>query len=161
MINLKPIPNVMKPLSGRRIGLLSEWPEITYLAKLISDIFQSIDRGHDPRHGIWNEPICLVTLSAYICIYSKAEDYETENKLHIDTEYETVHRHQKRTRENGGSLDFNFISLPSPAVDKNWGLPMYRLLHSLPLENYAAYNWNLLWMAFSLNVSTFLCTVTG
>ena len=23
-------------------------------------------------------------------------------------------------RENGGSLDFNFISLPNPAVDENW-----------------------------------------
>ena len=32
--------------------------EITYLAKLISDNFQSVDRGHDPRHGIWNDPIC-------------------------------------------------------------------------------------------------------
>ena len=59
----------------------------------------------------------------------------------IDTKYEQ--------EKNGGSLDFNFISLPSPAVDKNWGLPTYRLLHSLPLENYAVYNWNLLWMAFS------------
>ena len=50
----------------------------------------------------------------------------------IDTKYEQ--------EKNGGSLDFNFISLPSPAVDKNWGLPTYRLLHSLPLENYAVYN---------------------
>ena len=25
-----------------------------------------------------------------------------------------------RVRENGGSLDFNFISLPNPAVDENW-----------------------------------------
>jgi len=56
--------------------------------KLISDNFQSADRGHDPRHRIWNDPMCLVKLSAFIIIYSKAEDYKTENKMHVDTEYE-------------------------------------------------------------------------
>ena len=30
-------------------------------------------------------------------------------------------------RENGGSLDLNFISLPKPAVDKNW-VDRYHLL---------------------------------
>ena len=39
---------------------VSVWPEILYLAKLIGDHFQSLDRGQDPRHGIWNDPICLV-----------------------------------------------------------------------------------------------------
>ena len=28
--------------------------------------------------------------------------------------------HRIRVRENGGSLDFNFISLLNPAVDENW-----------------------------------------
>ena len=32
--------------------------------------------------------MCLVKLSAFIIIYSKAEDYKTENKMHVDTEYE-------------------------------------------------------------------------
>ena len=34
--------------------------EITYPAKLISDNFWSGNRGHDPKHGIWNNPMCLV-----------------------------------------------------------------------------------------------------
>ena len=29
-------------------------------------------------------------------------------------------RHRIRMRENGGSLDFNFISLLNPVVDENW-----------------------------------------
>ena len=56
--------------------------------KLISDNFQSADRGHNPRHGIWNDPVCLVKLSVFILIYSKAEDYKTENKMHVDTKCE-------------------------------------------------------------------------
>ena len=46
-----------------------------------------------------------------------------------------VQRHRIRTRENGSSLNFNFILLPSPVVDVNWGLPAYYLLHSLSSEN--------------------------
>ena len=46
--------------------------KITYLGKLISNILQAIDRGHDdPRNGIWDDPICLVWLSAWddpICL---------------------------------------------------------------------------------------------
>ena len=54
----------------------------------------------------------MSSLSAYniIIIYSKAEDYETENKTCVDTRI--------RVRENGGSLDFN--SLLNSAVDENW-----------------------------------------
>ena len=127
--NLKPSPNDI--VSERRLGL-HIWPEIAYLAKLISDIFQSVNRGHDHRNRIWNKPICLVILSVYI-------------------------RHQIQTGENGGSLDFNFISLPSPAVDENWGLPAYCLLHSLSSKNNATYSWNVLWTANSLKVSFFSC----
>ena len=28
-----------------------------HFAELISDIFQSIDGGHNPRYGIWNHPV--------------------------------------------------------------------------------------------------------
>ena len=66
---------------------VSDWPEITYLAKLISGIFWSVDRRHDSRNRIWNEPMCLVLLSAYISVYIKVEDYETQNKMCVDTEY--------------------------------------------------------------------------
>ena len=34
--------------------------EITYPAKLISNNFQSVNRGHSPKDGIWNNPMCLV-----------------------------------------------------------------------------------------------------
>ena len=42
------------------ILLLLAWPEIAYLAKLISDNFWSFDRGQDSRQGFWNEPVRLV-----------------------------------------------------------------------------------------------------
>ena len=66
------------------------WPEIMYLAKLISDIFWSFNIGCDPRNRIWNEPVCLAILSEYISIYLKleSEDYKIENKMHVDTKYE-------------------------------------------------------------------------
>ena len=41
-------------------------------------------------------------------------------------------------RENGGSLDFNFISLLNPAVDENW-VCRHRLLQFF-LENVAVYD---------------------
>ena len=40
-------------------------------------------------------------------ICSKVVNNKAENKMHIDTEYE---------RENGSSLDTNFISSPSPVT---------------------------------------------
>ena len=63
-------------------------PVIAYLVKLISNIFRSVDRGHNHRNRIWNEAVYLVILSAYIRIYLKVEDYETKNKTCVDTKYE-------------------------------------------------------------------------
>ena len=40
--------------------IVSDWPEIAYFAKLISNIFRSVDREHDPRHDIWNNSVCLL-----------------------------------------------------------------------------------------------------
>jgi len=65
-------------------------------------------------------------------IYSKVEDYENRKQ--------NARKHRIRTRENGGSLDLNFTSLPNPTVDENWDLPTYVLLHSLSLKNDAAYD---------------------
>ena len=31
-----------------------------HFAERISDIFRSIDGGHDPRYGIWNQAACLL-----------------------------------------------------------------------------------------------------
>ena len=53
----------------------------------------------------------MLSLLASIRIYSNVKDYKTENKTLVDTEYE---------RENGISLDFNFVLLPNPAKDMNW-----------------------------------------
>ena len=44
-------------------------------------------------------------------LYSKVEDYETGEETCVDT---------VQMRENGGSLNFNFISIPNPAVAENW-----------------------------------------
>ena len=65
---------------------ISAWPEFSYFAHLIGNNFQSINRGHQPRHGILNNPICLVC--QHVSVYSNAEDYETENKMSSHTEYE-------------------------------------------------------------------------
>ena len=77
----------MKPYLKEDSLSVSDWPEIMYHAKLNSGIFWSVNRRHDSRNRIWNEPVCLVILSAYISIYLKVEDYETQNKMCIDTEY--------------------------------------------------------------------------
>ena len=66
---------------------LPDWPEITYHAKLISDNFQSANRGHDPKHGTRNNPMCLVYLSVCIIIYSNVVDYEAVNKTRTDIKY--------------------------------------------------------------------------
>ena len=66
---------------------ISDWLEIAYFAKLISNIFLVLDIGHDLRHGIWNDPVCLVC-QHIISEFSVFTDYETENKTCVDIEYE-------------------------------------------------------------------------
>ena len=67
-----------------------------------------------------------------------------------------MHWHRIQMGENASSL--NFILLPSPEID-NWVSGLH-LLHCSSLEN-AAYDvwiyWNVLWIAKSLNISTFPC----
>jgi len=55
-------------------------------------------------------------------------DYETENKTPVDIEYQM--------RNNDGSADFNFISLPNPTLQT--GLSGYHLLPCSSLKNDAA-----------------------
>ena len=57
--------------------------EIAYCGKLISGYY-GVNRRNDPRNGIWNDPIDSVILSAYSSVYSKVEDYKTQNKTHSD-----------------------------------------------------------------------------
>ena len=101
MINLK--PNLNPYRSRRRSVSISNWPEITYFAKLISNIFQLVDRGNNTKHGIWNNPVCLVYQRIVLSEFTQTvEDYETENKTWVDTGIQV--------RENGGSLDGKFRS---------------------------------------------------
>ena len=101
MINLKPNLNLYR--SRRRSFSVSDWPEIMYFAKLISNVFQLVKRGNNTRHGIWNNPVCLVCQRIVLSEFTqKIEDYETENKTCVDTGIQV--------RENGGSLDGKFHS---------------------------------------------------
>ena len=55
---------------------VSDWPEIVYFVKQISNIFLLVDRGHDLRQTSNLEQPSIPTLSAYniLRIYSKVED---------------------------------------------------------------------------------------
>ena len=55
---------------------VSDWNRQWYSGKLISDIFWATE-GTTPKR---NDHIGLIILSAYIRIYSKEEDYETEKQ---------------------------------------------------------------------------------
>ena len=50
----------MNPFVEEELVSTSVWPEISYLANMISDNYWSVDEGHNPRQEIWNDPICLV-----------------------------------------------------------------------------------------------------
>ena len=62
-----------------------------HFAEWISDISWSINGGHDPRYGIWNQAVCLLCQRVILSEFtqsSKVEGYETENQARVDTEYE-------------------------------------------------------------------------
>ena len=96
--------------------------EISYLGKLISDIFQAIDRGHNPRNGIRNDHIGVVLLLVHSSTYSKVEDYETENKTHADIEY--------RIKKQWGQPPIS-TSSRYQVLQPRTGLANYHLLQSL------------------------------
>ena len=85
-------------------------------------IFCQTDQKYFPcslqrtRSQTWNLewPTMHSFLAYNIRIYSTVEDHETENKTCLDIWIWLW------VRENGGSLDFNFISLLNSTVDKNW-----------------------------------------
>ena len=60
---------------------------MVYLAKL-SGIFWALNMRKWEKNEIWNDPMILIILSAHRSIYYKVEDYETENKMHIEYEWE-------------------------------------------------------------------------
>ena len=122
----------MKPNSNEPVWI---WKKID--SRITGQTFCRTDQWYFPvnrrrtRFQIWNlEPSSMPTLSAcnIIRIYSKVQDYEIKN----------TRRHRIRTRQNGSSLDFNFISLLNPAVDENW-VYRHRLLQFF-LENDAVYD---------------------
>lgn len=58
--------------------------EIACFGKLLSDTFWAINsRAQDCRNGVWNDPIGLVKLLVYGTIYTKVEDFQTENKFKV------------------------------------------------------------------------------
>ena len=79
---------------------------------LLSDNFRSIDTGHDPRHGIRNDPASSVS------IYTVYQNLLKGRRLR--NQKQNVHLHQIQMRENGSSLSFSFISLPNSMVNENW-----------------------------------------
>ena len=93
---------------------ISDWQENRYLGKLIIDIFPLINRGHDPINGIWNE-----------WNDPKRSSHTVSVQQHLlkggrlRNQKQNARWHQTQMRENGCSLHFIFISLPTPAVDKN------------------------------------------
>ena len=76
---------------------LTDWPEKVYLAKPISNIFWSVNRGHDPRNGIWNEPICLVILSEYILIIIYISAFS--QRLKITKPKTKMHTDERKCRQ--------------------------------------------------------------
>ena len=54
MINLKLNSNEHVKKIGSHIRLAKHFAELT------CNIFQSIDGGHDPRYGIWNQAVGLL-----------------------------------------------------------------------------------------------------
>ena len=82
----------MNPYLQKKLVSVSDWPEYTYLSKLVSDIFWLIDRGYNPRNGISNKP---KRPSHTDCIYIaavtqkwKIKKPKAECEFGIDTEYE-------------------------------------------------------------------------
>ena len=134
--------------SERRLVPVSDWPDI-----LLTDQWYFPVNRRRTRSQIWNlEPPSMPTLSAcnIIRIYSKVEDYEIKKQ--------NTRRHRIRMRENGGSLDFNFISRLNPAVDENW-VCRHRLLQFFLCCVRCSDLFKLfMWTANLLNVTTFLCT---
>ena len=99
----------------------SVWPETLYLANLISDNFRSINRGHNPRHRIGNDPICLVFQNLLKC-------------RRLWNQKQNAHSHWIRMRENGGSLYFDHL------VNKSHGRRELGLLTS----STAVYLWEMM-----------------
>ena len=81
------------------------------LGKLISDIFQAMNRWHCLRNGIWNKSIGLFILLAYSSIYWNVEDYKTKNRTHVDIKY--VWEKMVEASMSTSSC------YPSPAADMN------------------------------------------
>ena len=59
-----------------------------HFAELISDIFRSIDGGHDPRYRIWNHPLCLLCQRVILSEFTqrqKTTKSKTKHTLTLNT----------------------------------------------------------------------------
>ena len=66
----------------------------------------------------------------------------------LQKQKQNTYRHRIRMREKGGSLNFNFILLPSPMVNKNWVYQHIIYCTVYLRKNDAVYDWNFLWTSF-------------
>lgn len=119
--------------------------KIAYLGKLISDIFQATDRGHDPREGIWNDPIGLVILSVHSIIYCRWKIWNQNQDM------QTSNTNERKWQQP------QFQSHYQASWHLRIHLVQYGLLWWLSLDNEDVFiNPNFLWRAHSLNISSFL-----
>ena len=89
-------------------------PEIAYLAKLISDIFRSVNRKQPQKLDLeWTSmPSHIVSIYQYLL-----------KGWRLWNQKQKVHWHWIWMRENDVSLDLNFISVLRPTVDEKRDLP--------------------------------------
>ena len=71
MINFTLNPN--EPVQIWKIGLHIRMAKIAYFAKMISNTFRLVDTGHDPTHGIWNDPVYLVCQHIILSEFTDSE----------------------------------------------------------------------------------------
>ena len=127
-----------------------DWPEIVYLAKLISDIFWSINRAQSQKLDLeW-----AVMPSHNVSIHQ-----HLLKGWRLRNQEQNAHQHQIRMRENGGSLGLTSCRY-QVLQQMRTGVYQHTVCCTVYLRKMMLCDWNVLWMVNSLNVSTFcVCMV--
>ena len=68
-----------------------------------------LDRRHDPRNWVWNNPVSPVTRSAFTQRWKIKKVKGKKHKL-------TANTNERKWQQ----LNFNFVSLPSPVANEKW-----------------------------------------
>ena len=104
-------PNPYEHVSGRIIGLRISLASEKLRILLNGSVIISGQSTEDMIPNMKSETVPSLTIHMYQNLLKCRQ---------LRSRKQNMHWHQIRMRENGGSLDFNFISLPKPMVDKNW-----------------------------------------